>query len=303
MIRQIGILTLSAALAVPAVWAQRGERKTIDLSRKAGRVTTVEQPSASSVRLKARINTRNLKAGTKSAGAATAELVQAPGVVQLNLFESYNSGREAYFVATNYIPSGSTIQAFIILPDNTELDLEVVQFNYEISPGESFVLPDIKKTGFFWKYGLTNIGIEVTTPDGSKSVSIVDFPTADWQGSYYRNIDDVALMVPGITSYREYVEDGVLKVEIKGRFLSSSKPLVVFEDLVAPPSSISTPDNSTIIVDTTKLIGYYWDPSDPNADSNGMVKRTFDPTVMKGYLLTVGQVGYTDTLPFRHTPQ
>ena len=299
MIRQLGILTLTAALAVPAAWAQRGERKTIDLSRKAGRVSSVEQPSTGTARVKARATKR----GVKSAAGADAGLVQAPGVVQLNLFESYNSGREAYFVATNYIPSGSTIQAFIILPDNTELDLEVVKFNYEISPGESFVLPDIKKTGFFWKYGLSNIGIEVTTPNGTKSVSIVDFPTADWEGSYYRNIDDVALMVPGITSFREYVEDGILKVEIKGRFLTSSTPLVVFEDLVAPPSAISTPDASTIIVDTTQLIGYYYDPSDSNADSNGMVKRTFDPTVMKGYLLTVGQAGYTDTLPFRHTPQ
>jgi hypothetical protein len=239
----------------------------------------------------------------KTAGDASAGLVQAPGVVQINLFESYNSGREAYFVATSYIPSGSTIQAFLVLPDDSELDLEVVKFNYEISPGESFVLPDLKKTGFFWKYGLTNIGIEVTNPSGEKSVSIVDFPTADWQGSYFRDVTDVQRMVPGIESYREYLEDGKLKVEIKGRFLTASKPIVVFEDLVAPPSAITAPDSSTIIVDTTQLVGYTYDPSDSTADSNGMVKRTFDPTVMKGYLLTVGQGGYTDTLPFRHTPR
>jgi len=57
-----------------------------------------------------------------------------------------------------------------------------------------------------------------------------------------------------------------------------------------------------VVVNLTNGIRYYWDKNDPNADLEGMVAEYFDPTRMKGYLLTVGQEGWTDTLPFRHTP-
>lgn len=306
MIRQFTILAMAATLAAPAIWAQRGERKTVDLSRVASKVTTEGSGGADAGAAQFRaVYARGRTGGGTTNGAAlgssgesnAAVLAQAPGVLQMNLFEGYKSGRETYFVATRTIPSGSVFQQFINLPDNQQLALSAVRFNYDVAPGESLTLTNIKDFGFFWEYGLTAYAIKITLPDGSETWTGTDFGTADWQGQYYRKFADLPYVIPGLTGAREYLENGATMVEIKGRFRTDLPVHVVFEDLVVPSNSVQVLDATTVLVNLSAAYGYYYD-----SGVGDLVEQSFDPTRVKGYLLTVGQGGFTDTLPFRHTP-
>ncbi len=303
MIRQFTILAMAATLAVPSIWAQRGERKTVDPSRMAGKVTSMGAAGAAdSAQFRAAVSRR--RAGKTSAavlGAASGSnasvLAQAPGVLQMNLFEGFRSGRETYFVATRTIPSGSVFQQFIYLPDEQQLALSAVPFSYDMAPGESLTLTNIKDFGFFWEYGLTAYAVKITLPDGTETWTGTDFGTADWQGQYYRKFEDLPFVIPGLTSAREYLDNGATMVEIKGRFRTDLTAHVVFEDLVVPSNAVQVLDATTIVVNLSQAYGYYYD-----SGVGDLVQQTFDPTRVKGYLLTVGQGGFTDTLPFRHTP-
>ncbi|MBN9656961.1 MAG: hypothetical protein J0H49_02210 [Acidobacteria bacterium] len=301
MIRQFTILALAASLAAPATWAQRGERKTVDLSRLASKVTVESSGGAAQFRAafpRGRNGGATDGAAFGSAGQSNAAaLTQAPGVLQMNLFEGYKSGRETYFVATRTIPSGSLFQQFINLPDNQQLALSAVRFKYDMAPGESLTLTNIKDFGFFWEYGLTAYAIKITLPDGTETWTGTDFGTADWQGQYFRKFEDLPYVIPGLTGAREYLDNGATMVEIKGRFRTDLPVHVVFEDLVVPRESVQVLDATTVLVNLSAAYGYYYD-----SGVGDLVEQTFDPTRVKGYLLTVGQGGFTDTLPFRHTP-
>ena len=187
---------------------------------------------------------------------------------------------------TRTIPAGSTVQAFITLPADTRdsrqpWGLESLSVTGDLEPGFSLVLPGLRTLGDFWKQGLTTYTIVVTDPDGAQSLSSTDFGAA----GFYRNVDDTSYMVPGINSFREFVNaDGDTIVEIKGRFVANTGTDVVFEDIVAPQDSIDVIDDSTIEVNLSRV---------PN----------FDLTLMKTYLLTVGQDSWTDIFQFRHTPR
>ncbi|WP_321473997.1 hypothetical protein [uncultured Paludibaculum sp.] len=307
MIRQFTILAMAASLAAPAIWAQRGERKTVDLSKVASRAkSTGTSKSVDGSRMRSALvrNRTKTTAGTTSAAALNEAgqrqadaLAQAPGVLQLNLFEGYRSGRESYFVATRTIPNGSELQEFIYLPDNQQLALNPITFKYDIAPGESITLTNIKDFGFFWERGLTAYAIRITLPDGTETWTGTDFPTDDWEGSYYRTFADLPYVLPGITGTREYLENGATMVEIKGHFWTDIPVHVVFEDLVIPAEAVHILDATTVVVNLSQASGYYWD-----SGVGDLVQQTFDPTTVRGYLLTVGQGGFTDTLPFRHTP-
>lgn len=188
-------------------------------------------------------------------------------------------------MVTRTIPVGSTIQAFIILPaepsQKQEWGLESLRVTGDLSPGFSLVLPGISKLGDFWKSGLTTYTLVVTDPSGAQSMSSTDFVAK----GFYRNADDTSYMVPGINSTREFINgDGDTIVEIKGRFIENTFTDVVLEDIVAPQDAIWVADYETIQVNVSRI---------PN----------FDVTLMKTYLLTVGQDSWTDTFPFRHTPR
>jgi hypothetical protein len=285
MIRQLSSLALAAALAAPIVWADRVERA--ERTRAQTERVTTRVPITEEARALVRSQFRGAGPGLRSRKFTTravatekqATQIQAPGVTQINLFDT---AREAYFVVTRSIPAGSTVQAFFILPDQKqEWGLEALRVNEDLQPGFSLVLPGIRTLGDFWQSGLTTYSVVVTDPNGTQSLSSTDFVT----GGFYRNAEDTSFMVPGINTWREFVNgDGATIVEIKGRFIEGIRTYVVFEDIIAPQDTIQVLDSQTIQVNVSNV---------PN----------FDVTLMKTYLLTVGQDTWTDISPYRHTPR
>lgn len=271
-------LMLAAALAAPCAFADRAERAERAKAQMAGKV--VKARFTESARAAARAFARaRATTGARKAAATRAALPEAmaPGVVQINLFDT---GREAYFVLTEPLPAGSLVQAFIIPPDNEqEWALEALQAEEELPPGYSFYLPGIKTLGDFWQKGLTTYLVIVSSPGKQDSVSALDFAAQN----YFRDLADVDMMVPGINWWRQFWSGSDQWLELKGRFVTDTRTYVVLEDLVAPPDAILQTDAETIYVNLSKV---------PN----------FDLTRMKGYLLTVGQDRWTDTVPFRYTP-
>ncbi|MBI5281688.1 MAG: hypothetical protein HY858_08415 [Candidatus Solibacter usitatus] len=264
---------MAAALAVPALAGDRAERVKWDTDKYLSRGEESGPPrSAMAVR-----GARSKIVPGRSVEADAANPAMAPGVTQVNLFDT---GREAYFVVTETLPKGSWIQAFIILADKTELALESRSVDEDLPPGFTLYLTGIKTLGDFWKRGRTTYEVDVKLPDGRVTMSATDFATK----GYFRNFADTAFFVPGINSTREFIAgDGSTIVELKGRFLAGKKTYVVFEDIVAPQTAITVVDQDTIQVNLSQV---------PN----------LDVTLMKSYLLTVGQDGWTDTVQFRHTP-
>lgn len=275
MIRHFTLIALTAALAAPALPADRATRaeRSQALFERATEPARFTPDVRSLVRAAA---AQRKVAKTRAAAELQAVLPMAPGVTQVNL---YDSGREAYFVLTEVLPKGSSVQAYIVLPNDTELGLEARNIIEDLPVSYSFILPGLKTLGDFWQKGLTTYYVVVTKPNGDKTMSATDFATK----GYFRDLADTGYMVPGVNWYRQYSQDGSVYVEIKGRFISGTPTYVVFEDIVAPPDAISVPDSSTIVVNLSKV---------PN----------FDTTLMKGYLLTIGQDSWTDTYPFRYTP-
>lgn len=261
------------ALAAPAAFAQRAERRRVTMEGKVVRVQVTDSARAAA---RAYAAARG-KAGVRGAGSARqAMMPMAPGVVQINAFDT---GREAYFVLTEPLPAGSTVQAFIIPPDGQEWALEALQAQVDLPVGFYLSLPGIRTLGDFWQSGLTTYQVIVSQPGKPDSMSALDFAA----GEYFRDLADTDYMVPGINWWRQFRSGDAMWLEIKGRFLTDTKTYVVFEDIVAPQDAIRVQDGETIYVNLSAV---------PN----------FDLDHMGGYLLTVGQDGWTDTAPFRYTP-
>ncbi|GEM_PF-2551930 len=281
MTRQFLTVALAAALAAPAVWAdraERAERSQAQLDRYTRKVP-ITAGARALVRSRIAAMGTNRNAMRAAADNQPAALPPAPGLIQVNLFDT---GREAYFVSTLVIPAGSTVQAFILLPDKQqEWGLEARQVTEDLPVGFSFFLPGIKTLGDFWQTGLTTYFVVVSLPSGGgDTISQFDFATK----GYFRNLSDTNFMVPGINWWRQfYGSDGSAYVEIKGRFMSNQPVDVIFEDIVAPRGAINQVDDSTVQVNVSQV---------PN----------FDTTLMKGYLLTVGQGGWSDVAQFRFSP-
>ncbi|MCS7044390.1 MAG: hypothetical protein NZR01_16520 [Bryobacteraceae bacterium] len=277
MRRRMGFLMLAAALAAPAAFADRAERAERVKAEMAGKVVKATFTDSARAAVRAYAALRGKGGLRKAASEREAQMPMAPGVVQINLFDS---GREAFFVLTEPLPAGSLVQAFIIPPDNEqEWALEALRADQALPAGYSFYLPGIKTLGDFWQTGLTTYMVIVSQPGKPDSMSALDFSTK----GYFRDIIDVDYLVPGINWWRQFWSGNNHWLEIKGRFLTNTKTYVVFEDIVVPQSAIRVENAETIYVNLSQV---------PN----------FDLTLMKGYLLTVGQDGWTDTAPFRFTP-
>lgn len=281
MMRRFLLAGLAACLTLPAAVAERAERAERARAQMAGKVVQAKFTDSARAAARAFAEARG-KRGLRQAMASERGALprdMAPGVVQINLFDS---GREAYFVLTETLPKGSVVQAFILPPDESqEWALEALEAGEDLPPGYSFILPGIKSLGDFWQTGLTTYLVIVSQPGRPDSVSLLDFATK----GYFRGIVDVDYLVPGINSWRQFWSGAGHWLEINGRFVPGAKTYVVLEDIVVPPSAIMQPQGSqdTLFVDLARI---------PN----------FDLDLMKGYLLTVGQDRWTDTVQFRYTP-
>ncbi len=284
MLRRLSIIAIIAASSA-TLFAQRAERAQSETLKftQPGRANSALTSASHTRKVPAAAATAagNLNRGVLATATEDASTpAQAPGVTQMNLWDT---GREAYFVATETLPVGTTIQATIEFPTSSTEDrrfftLDTLNVVEDLPPGFSLVLPGIKTLGDFWRKGLTVYNVWVTKPGGSATISSYDFATR----SYYRNASDVSYFTPRIDSVREFTDSGSTLVELKGSFLTSGTTYIVFEDIVAPAESVTIVDQSTIRVNLNKVPG-------------------IDTTLMKGSLLTIGQGGWSDTFPFRHS--
>jgi hypothetical protein len=281
MMRRIWMGGLAACLLLMPAMAQRAPRAERVQAQMAGKVVKGKFTDSARAAARAFAQARG-KGGLRQAAATDRGALpsaMAPGVVQINLFDS---GREAYFVLTETLPKGSQVQFFILPPDqDQEWAMEALVADEDLQPGFSFFLPGIKTLGDFWQSGLTTYLVIVDTPDGKQSFSATDFAAK----GYFRDIVDVDYMVPGIYWWQQSWINSALWLEIKGRFIADTKTYVVLEDIVVPPSAIvqNAGNTQSIYVNLSNV---------PN----------FDLDLMKGYLLTVGQQGWTDTVQYRFTP-
>jgi hypothetical protein len=132
------IIWSTSILFVTPVWSQPA-RRTVDLR-------TIAQPEARSLqRGVSRIRPLALSATSNAAAP-----VQAPGVIQTNLFDASNV---VWFVTAEKLPSGTRISPFLVFPDQSELPLDSVSLTEEVAPGTSFDLPNIRRFGPFCQQG------------------------------------------------------------------------------------------------------------------------------------------------------
>jgi hypothetical protein len=252
------LIALTIALASPAVWAEyhrRPEDKSL-----------VERPAPSP-----RTVARRTGLGLKGTASAATALQQAPGVVQINQKDPHNA---AWFVATDVIPKGSTLKAFLVLPDQTEIPLDTLNATSDIEPGQSLALPSIR-FGDFWPLGITSYEVDVTI-NRNVMVTIMDIPVGDaWVFS------DLTKLAPLITSSTTQLNGQDVMLTMKGVF-TSDPAYVVLEDMVAPRSAIRV-SAGQITVNLSQVPG-------------------FDVKSLQDLLLTVGQAGYCDTAVFRYVP-
>jgi len=281
MLRSVWLASAAACLLLSPAVAERATRAERVQAQMAGKVAKAKFTDSARAAARSFALARG-KRGLRQAMAADRSALpsrMAPGVVQINLFDS---GREAFFVLTETLPRNSFVQFFILPPDNEqEWALESLQAEEDLNPGFSFFLPAVKTLGDFWQSGLTTYLVIVETPDGALSAALADFAAK----GYFRDIRDVDMMVPGIDWWRQFWSGAGHWLEIKGRFIPGAKTYVAFEDIVVPQSAISQPQGSsdTILVDLARV---------PN----------FDLDLMKGYLLTVQQDRWSDTAQYRFTP-
>lgn len=281
MMRSIWLAGAAACLMLMPAMAERATRAERVQAQMAGKVVKAKFTESARTAARAFAQARSKRGLRQAAANGLVPLPEkmAPGVVQINMFDS---GREAYFVLTETLPKGSLVQFFILPPDNEqEWALEALEADEDLQPGFSFYLPGIKTLGDFWQSGLTTYLVIVETPDKQRSFSATDFAAK----GYFRDITDVDYLVPGINWWRQAWYGAGHWLEISGRFVPDEKTYVVLEDIVVPQDAIwRAPGNTeTIMVNLAAV---------PN----------FDLDLMKGYLLTVAQDGWTDTVQFRFTP-
>lgn len=281
MLRSVWLAGAAACLMLMPAAAERATRAERVQAQMAGKVVKAKFTESARAAARTFAQARSKRGLRQAAAGEKGVLPQAmaPGVVQINMFDT---GREAFFVLTEPLPKGSRVQFFILPPDNEqEWALESLEADEDLQPGFSFYLPGIKTLGDFWQTGLTTYLVIVQTPDGKQSFSATDFAAK----GYFRDIVDVDYLVPGINWWRQFWSGAGHWLEIQGRFLPDAKTYVVLEDFVVPQDAIwRAPGNKdTIMVNLAAV---------PN----------FDINLMKGYLLTVAQDGWTDTVQYRFTP-
>lgn len=281
MIRSIWLAGAAACLMLMPAMAERATRSERVQAQMAGKVVKGKFTESAREAARSLALARNKRGVRQAAALKRSPLPEAmaPGVVQINLFDS---GREAYFVLTEPLPQRSLVQFFILPPDSEqEWALEALEADEDLQPGFSFYLPGIKTLGDFWQSGLTTYLVIVQTPDGKESFSAADFAAR----GYFRDIVDADYLVPGINWWRQFWSGAGHWLEIQGRFIPNAKTYLVLEDIVVPQDAMwrAADSSDTIMVNLAAV---------PN----------FDIDLMKGYLLTVAQDGWTDTVQYRFTP-
>lgn len=292
MIRQLSSLALAAALAAPGAYAQRTRGSEVDLEKRTKLVESTE-PSKELVQRLAR-SVRPVRSANGGSGRAAGALPPGPGVVQASFYEG---GVESFYVLTEIVPIGTKLKFVMTFTGDEGIDLGTREVLSDLYPGQWLRLPAINIFNRFWRQQFTTFNVVATAPDGSQSVSKYDFPAA----GTLRNVTGVQNLLPGIDSWREvFGDDGSITAEIKGRFLtdSSVKTYVAFNGYVAPASAIQVVDANTMRVDLRAIYYYEWDDQ-----SQSMVKYSAPLELMLEFILTVSQDGWSDNMPFRHTPR
>jgi hypothetical protein len=213
----------------------------------------------------------------KQATPDAAGTQQAPGVLQVNLADP---SRSAWFVSTDTIPSGTVIVPFIIPPGSVQqfLQLQSTTLTSDLQPGTSLMLPQIAALGDFWPAGVMTYDVLVKYANGTNTHAATDFCT-----NCARTYMDLQVVVPLIYDNLESLaNDGSVLVTIDGVF-TADPVKVAFEGLAVPPGAISRGNNSSIIVNVSKVPGMRLD-------------------LYQSFLLTVSQNGWSDTRAFTHVP-
>lgn len=257
------LAVIFCCVASAAAWGERRERRLI------GSEVIQERGFApADYRPLSRADLRS-RAGK---GKMAVEIPQAAGVLQINLSDR---DRSAWFVVTDVIPAGSTITAYIAPDGENYLRLGPLYAQEDIQPGRSFQLPKIPAFGVFWPSGVTTYDVIVRTNNR------VTRAAADFTVDGSRNYDDLGVVVPLIYQWSEAIENRQVILTIEGEF-TSDPVKIVLEDLVVPPSAI-TQNGGTIKVNLSRV---------PGARLH----------LYQDFLLTVGQIGYSDTRIFTHVP-
>jgi hypothetical protein len=230
------------------------------------------------------------RATAVQARAADATVTTVPGVVQIN---PLHGTTDAYFVCTETIPAGSSIQMFIKYSDNFEIvELDTQDVSSDLLPGFSLALPAIRFNS--WKSGMTIYYVTVTLPDGTQPTAAADFSPTSESPDYART----QVIVPGVTRYSESLaDDGSTLVTLKGRFLTGTAASVVLDEYVVPASAITIVDAATITFNLSQAAGADW-----SRRLASYQDPLFNTSATQNVLLTVAQAGWSDTIPFRHTP-
>ena len=214
------------------------------------------------------------EASAKMAGARRAAdpLPQAPGVIQLNLFDRSHI---VWFVNTQRLPANTLLEAFLLLPDDRELALEPWRLTEALPAGSTLELPQIRVFGDFWPEGLVTFAM-ILTVNGRETQTAADFPV-----NAKRGFEAVTNMVPRVDSALQSLADRNVYMTLRGVFRGEA-PQLVIEDVVVPESAIRYSDRE-IVVNLSAVSGL---------DLGGLQES----------LVTVGQGGWSDTYIFRYIP-
>lgn len=201
------------------------------------------------------------------------KLPQAPGVLQLHPLDS---NRVAYFVATETIPKDTVFRVQIYPPIDLGKPMEFPSYATEdIAAGSDYLLPMISAFGSFRPSGYYTYNVVVEPPGGTRTHSAAEFRINRDQP-----FEDV--LSPVIYSMTEQIVNREVILVIGGVFESDSV-YVAIDNYTAPASAITRPASDQIRVNLNKVPGF---PLDIRGD----------------YLVTVGQIGWTDTRVLSHVP-
>src|SRR6266849_2271819 len=249
------ILATCISLATPSIWAQPARKLVSRASL-----------TPSGARSRARLQKR-------ATDGVSATLAQAPGVVQLQYLNGAVTG---WFVNTRTIPKGSSLALTVVHDNGTEIDCDAQTLTADLSPGQSYVLPNVSSFGDLWSSGVVTYVVYVTM-NGQETQSAGDFTVGA-----ARNYADLQQVSPLITSASQSINSGKdVVLSIRGAFIADA-PLVALDDNIVPASAIAASSRG-IDVNLSRVPG-------------------LDLTTLWDFALTVGQGGWSDTMLYRYVP-
>jgi hypothetical protein len=216
--------------------------------------------------------------GNMAEAPADLRLPQAPGLVQFNYSDT---NRTAWFVVTERIPWGTTFRFQMYPPIGSQSKpLEVTvkadaEDGEDLLPGSDYLLPQIPDFGDFWINGYVTYNMVVETPNGNRSHSAAEFRI-----NYPQRYED--LLSPVIFAINSNIVNRDILLTIEGAF--EPDPVVIaIDNYVVPSDAITRPSEEVIRVNLRRVPGFSLD-------------------LRRDYLVTVGQIGWTDTRVYAHVP-